>query len=94
MAAEPFETIECYGRIVPVGTVDHWQLMSQACRAKFPQHAEARSALQCTGDRPVVHKVHRDCRTIPGVIMAQIWMNVGRGLGKGSAPGRNEPTED
>jgi len=30
--------------------------------------------LLATGERPLVHHVPRDSRTIPGVIMAEIWM--------------------
>lgn len=63
---------------ITVGTWDHWQLMGRACRAKFEQNAEARVALLATGDRPLVHSVRRDSRTIPGVIMAQIWMRIRR----------------
>ncbi|MDG4550230.1 MAG: NADAR family protein [Candidatus Contendobacter sp.] len=76
-----------YGRIIAyggaeitVGTYDHWQLMERACRAKFMQNAEARSALLTTGERPLVHIVRRDSRSIPGVIMAQIWMRIRRRL--------------
>jgi predicted NAD-dependent protein-ADP-ribosyltransferase YbiA (DUF1768 family) len=93
VTAEPSETIAYRGQVVRVGTSDHWQLMSRACWAKFTQHAEARSALLSTGDRPLMHKVRRDSRNIPGVIMAQIWMNIRRDLRKGLTPGRNEPRE-
>jgi predicted NAD-dependent protein-ADP-ribosyltransferase YbiA (DUF1768 family) len=82
-AAEPSDTIEYGDQVVRVGTADHWRLMSRACWAKFSQHAEARNALLNTGDRPLVHRVRRDSRTIPGVIMAQIWIDVRRGLYKG-----------
>jgi hypothetical protein len=63
---------------IVVGTWDHWELMARACRAKFEQNAEARASLLATGDRPLVHMVRRDSRTIPGVIMAQIWMRIRR----------------
>jgi predicted NAD-dependent protein-ADP-ribosyltransferase YbiA (DUF1768 family) len=48
--------------------------MRRACRAKFAQNEHAREALLATGERPLVHQVPRDSRTIPGVIMAEIWM--------------------
>jgi predicted NAD-dependent protein-ADP-ribosyltransferase YbiA (DUF1768 family) len=62
------------GKAVSVGTWDHWQLMRRACLAKFDQNEDARLALLATGGRPLIHKVRRDSRTIPGVIMAEIWM--------------------
>lgn len=64
------------GRDIPVGTFGHWQLMRHACRAKFEQNPQARSALLATGNRPLVHRVRRDSRTIPGVVMAEIWMSL------------------
>ncbi len=63
-------------RPVRVGTFEHWALMEKACMAKFTQHAAAREALLSTGDRPIVHRVRRDSRTIPGVVMADIWMRI------------------
>jgi predicted NAD-dependent protein-ADP-ribosyltransferase YbiA (DUF1768 family) len=63
---------------ITVGTWEHWQLMERASRAKFEQNAEARAALLATGNRPLVHHVRRDSRSIPGVIMAQIWMRIRR----------------
>ena len=71
---------------VVVGTWDHWQLMSRACTAKFQQNAVARDALLATGDRPLVHKVRRDSKVIPGVIMAEIWMNIRNQLSKIAPP--------
>lgn len=62
------------GMIVRVGTWDHWQLMERATLAKFDQHAEAREALLATGNRPLSHQMKLDSRTIPGVILADIWM--------------------
>jgi predicted NAD-dependent protein-ADP-ribosyltransferase YbiA (DUF1768 family) len=59
-----------------VGTFEHWALMESACRAKFSQCVEAREALLATGERPLVHRVKRDSRAIPGVIMADIWMRI------------------
>jgi predicted NAD-dependent protein-ADP-ribosyltransferase YbiA (DUF1768 family) len=73
-------TIEYRGRNVRTGTADHWQLMSMACWAKFHQHEPAKQALLGTGERPLVHRTRRDSRNIPGVVMADIWMKVRRGL--------------
>jgi predicted NAD-dependent protein-ADP-ribosyltransferase YbiA (DUF1768 family) len=64
------------GKEVCVGTVDHWALMERACRAKFTQHEGARAALLSTADTPIVHKVEPDSRTIPGIVMADIWMRI------------------
>ena len=36
----------------------------------------AREALLSTGKRPLVHKVLPDSKTIPGAIMAEIWMEI------------------
>lgn len=74
------DAIEYRGRTVRVGTADHWRLMSNACWAKFNQHEAARAALLSTGERPLVHKTRRDSKNIPGVVMADIWMRVRRGL--------------
>jgi len=74
-------------RTIRAGSPEHWQLMALACRAKFSQHEEARRALLITGERPLVHKTRRDSRTIPGVIMADIWMKIRTDLLK-------EPTAD
>lgn len=65
------------------GTFAHWQLMERACRAKFSQSAAAREALLSTGERPLEHRVRRDSRTIPGVIMAEIWMRIRIDLQRG-----------
>jgi predicted NAD-dependent protein-ADP-ribosyltransferase YbiA (DUF1768 family) len=73
-------TTEYRGRIVRVGTADHWRLMTFACWAKFNQHDAARQALLASADRPLVHKTRRDSRNIPGVVMADIWMKVRCGL--------------
>jgi predicted NAD-dependent protein-ADP-ribosyltransferase YbiA (DUF1768 family) len=64
------------GQTIAVGAFDHWQLMRRACQAKFEQNENARTALLATGDRPLIHVVRRDSRTIPGVIMAEIWMQL------------------
>lgn len=64
------------GEIIVAGTWQHWKLMERSCRAKFEQNADAASALLATGTRPLEHVVRRDSKTIPGVIMAQIWMRL------------------
>ena len=70
-----------YGvRDITVGTWAHWQLMERACRAKFAQNPEAAAALLATGQRPLMHVVRRDSTTIPGVIMAAIWMRIRKDL--------------
>ncbi len=74
------ETFDYHGQSIRVGTVDHWRLMSLACWAKFSQHEASKQALLGTGERPLVHKTRRDSRSIPGLIMADIWMKVRRGL--------------
>jgi predicted NAD-dependent protein-ADP-ribosyltransferase YbiA (DUF1768 family) len=74
---QPYGTHVHYrGRAIPVGTWAHWQLMRRACRAKFEQNDAARAALLATGNRPLEHRVARDSKTIPGVIMAEIWMKL------------------
>lgn len=82
-------TLRYEGAEVAVGTWAHWQLMRRACEAKFAQHADARAALLATGDRPLAHKVRKDSRTIPGVILADIWMAIRRRHRTATAP----PTE-
>ena len=74
--AETIQTFDYEGSVVRVGMFEHWQLMRRACWAKFSQNEAARKALLATGDRPLMHRVRRDSRTIPGVIMADIWMGV------------------
>jgi predicted NAD-dependent protein-ADP-ribosyltransferase YbiA (DUF1768 family) len=64
------------GKVIPIGTADHWRLMAGACWAKFSQHQEAQQALLGTGQRPLMHRTRRDSRNIPGVIMADIWMTI------------------
>ena len=82
--AEANDPFEYDGKTIRVGAFDHWQLMRRACLAKFSQHAGARQALLATGDRPLMHRVRRDSRTIPGVVMADIWMAVRTKLRKSS----------
>jgi predicted NAD-dependent protein-ADP-ribosyltransferase YbiA (DUF1768 family) len=78
------------GREIPVGAYEHWQLMRRACRAKFEQNADARAALLGTGERPLIHVVRPDSRTIPGVIMASIWMALRKSLHGGGRVGVSE----
>ena len=75
-SAPPSDTVEYEGNSYRVGTHEHWALMYQACLAKFSQHEEARQALLGTGSRPLAHRMRRDSRTIPGAVMAQIWMKI------------------
>ena len=85
-AEQPYESHVTYGgKTVAVGTWDHWQLMRRACRAKFEQNEDARLALLATGQRPLIHKLRRDSRTIPGVIMAEIWMALRESLPRSRA---------
>lgn len=69
-------TIEYMNETIRTGTHAHWALMERACTAKFEQDLRAREALLATGNRPLTHIVRSDSRTIPGVIMAAIWMRV------------------
>jgi predicted NAD-dependent protein-ADP-ribosyltransferase YbiA (DUF1768 family) len=69
-------TITYAGAAIPVGTWQHWALMERACQAKFTQNDEAREALLATGRRPLQHKLRRDSKSIPGVIMAEICMRI------------------
>lgn len=64
------------GETITAGTWGHWQLMERGNRAKFEQNEAAAAALFATGERPLVHIVHPDSKTIPGVIMASIWMRL------------------
>ena len=64
------------GETIVRGTCNHWALMKQACTAKFEQDHRARTALLATGNRPLTHRVPKDSRTIPGLIMADIWMQI------------------
>lgn len=69
-------------RIVIAGTAAHRRLMLEACRAKFDQNRLARECLLATGGRPLMHRTRRDSATIPGALMADIWMRVRAGLRK------------
>ena len=74
--APPAREIAYAGRMIQVGTFEHWDLMELACHAKFDQNEAHRKALLDTGTRPLVHQTKPDSRTIPGVIMAGIWMRL------------------
>lgn len=66
-----------YGGVdIAAGSPEHWDLMRMACEAKFTQNRDARAALLATGERWLTHKARRDSRTIPGAIMADIWMRL------------------
>ena len=78
--APPADAVTYQGAEIRVGTWQHWELMERACRAKFDQNRDARDALRGTGNRPMVHEMKPDSRTIPGVIMASIWMRIREGL--------------
>jgi predicted NAD-dependent protein-ADP-ribosyltransferase YbiA (DUF1768 family) len=86
-AGQPYGSHVVYaGRTIPIGAFEHWQLMRRACAAKFQQNDNARTALLATGERPLIHVVRRDSHTIPGVIMAEIWMTL-----RAELRGRAEP---
>jgi predicted NAD-dependent protein-ADP-ribosyltransferase YbiA (DUF1768 family) len=72
------------GESVRVGTWEHWQLMERATIAKFEQSAAAREALLSTGGRPLMHQMKNDSRTIPGAILAEIWMRCRTALRRSS----------
>ena len=83
----PMPTFVYQGETIRTGTYEHWALMERACAAKFDQDDRARAALLATGNRPLTHKVRGDSRTIPGVIMADIWMRVRNRIIDESMPG-------
>jgi ribA/ribD-fused uncharacterized protein len=64
------------GRVCALGGPEHHRLMLRACWAKFSQHGEARKALLDTGDRILCHRTPRDSQTIPGALMADVWMRI------------------
>lgn len=86
------------GEPIRTGTWEHWRLMERACRAKFAQHEAARAALLGTGGLLLTHRIGRDSKTIPGVIMAAIWMRIRdrllRPTAGASAPDDDPPTEE
>lgn len=85
-AAEKSETFEYRGERFRIGRPEHWRLMRMACQAKFMQCEAARSALLATGTRPLTHTMKRDSETIPGVVMADIWMRIRARLQKTGHP--------
>lgn len=64
------------GMAIVTGSPEHWALMRNARFAKFTQNSDARQALLATGERWLTHKVRKDSRTIPGAIMADMWMRI------------------
>jgi predicted NAD-dependent protein-ADP-ribosyltransferase YbiA (DUF1768 family) len=60
------------GRVYRVGSLEHWDLMRQALRAKFEQCAEACRALLATRGLKLVHELPRDSKTIPGAVFARM----------------------
>jgi predicted NAD-dependent protein-ADP-ribosyltransferase YbiA (DUF1768 family) len=76
-------TVVYQGNTVAVGRPEHWALMRRACDAKFTQNKVAKAALLATGERPLMHRMRRDSRTIPGAIMAEIWMRIRRRMREG-----------
>lgn len=74
------ERFDYDGETINWGTWAHWQLMRRACKAKFKQNEAPRAALLSTVGRPLVHRMRRDSHSIPGVIMAQIWMDIRHSL--------------
>jgi predicted NAD-dependent protein-ADP-ribosyltransferase YbiA (DUF1768 family) len=79
-SAPKSEAFNYSGERVLTGTWAHWKLMKRACTAKFEQNARACEALLSTAKRPLVHQVRPDSRTIPGVIMADIWSRIRKRL--------------
>jgi predicted NAD-dependent protein-ADP-ribosyltransferase YbiA (DUF1768 family) len=69
------ERTDYLGQSIRWGTHEHWALMRAAVRAKFAQNGDAREALLSTGARILVHRMRRDSRSIPGALMAEIWMD-------------------
>lgn len=94
-AASAQDAFEYRGERFRVGRPDHWRLMREACHAKFTQCDPARRALLSTGERPLTHRMKRDSETIPGVVMADIWMRIRARLrargGAESLSGRSAP---
>jgi predicted NAD-dependent protein-ADP-ribosyltransferase YbiA (DUF1768 family) len=73
--AFPYEETFTYrGEEILTGSFSHWKLMARACAAKFDQNAAARSALVSTFPYPLEHRLRNDSQTIPGDVMARIWM--------------------
>lgn len=79
------------GRTYRVGRPEHWHLMYRACLAKFTQNQEAMLALLLTGNRRLEHRMKHDSQTIPGVILADIWMRVRQQIQERGPEPQGEP---
>jgi predicted NAD-dependent protein-ADP-ribosyltransferase YbiA (DUF1768 family) len=79
-ALEQPQTFEYGGQVLRAGSAEHRDLMRRACEAKFDQDEGARQALLATGERWLTHRARGDSRTIPGAVMADIWMRIRRRL--------------
>jgi len=77
-AVQQPDAFDYEGRPIRAGSPEHRDLMRRACEAKFSQDAGARAALLATGERWLTHRVRNDSRTIPGALMADIWMQIRR----------------
>jgi predicted NAD-dependent protein-ADP-ribosyltransferase YbiA (DUF1768 family) len=75
-ALETPATITYQNRVLQWGSPEHWDVMREACRAKFTQVREAREALIATTPHMLEHRVRRESRSIPGQVMAGIWMQL------------------
>jgi predicted NAD-dependent protein-ADP-ribosyltransferase YbiA (DUF1768 family) len=80
---EPPRSVRYGGATLRYGTPEHWALMQRACEAKFTQNVAARAALLATGERPLTHVMRRDSRSIPGIVMSDIWMKLRGKLRRG-----------
>ncbi|MCC7369290.1 MAG: hypothetical protein IT306_12750 [Chloroflexi bacterium] len=78
--AIPAEHFKYEGQKIVPGTHAHWKLMERACWAKFTQNEDAREALLATLPRPLTHVMRKDSTTIPGAIVAGIWMKIRKRL--------------
>ena len=78
--AEPRTHVTYQGEEIRVGSPEHWALMRRACEAKFTTNFEAQEALLATGQRWLRHRMRRDSKSIPGAILAEMWMDIRRGL--------------
>ncbi len=79
LAAREFPNTESFqycGAEILVGSFAHWDLMQRASRAKFEQNPRALAALVSTFPHPLVHRLKGDSRTIPGDVMARIWLGL------------------
>lgn len=74
--ATPPDRFDYGGASIRWGTFEHWQLMRRACVAKFAQNEAPRKALLGTLGRPLVHRTRSESRSIPNMVMAQIWTEI------------------